>query len=106
MSFDTNEKRWQVPVGAVAVHVCIGSVYAWSTFNRPIQQLLPEAPWWQSPPYGTFTTALALLGLSAAHGDADEFPVLFTQPVSRAAWLGGKAAALAARFCLRGRQPI
>jgi hypothetical protein len=37
-----------------------------------------------------------LLGLSAAHGDADEFPVLFTQPVGRAAWLAGKAAALAA----------
>ena len=32
-----------------------------------------------------------LLGLSAAHGDADEFPVLFTQPVGRGAWLAGKA---------------
>jgi hypothetical protein len=37
-----------------------------------------------------------LLGLSAAQGDADEFPMLFTQPVSREAWLAGKAAALAA----------
>jgi Cu-processing system permease protein len=37
-----------------------------------------------------------LLGLSSAHGDADEFPVLFTQPVGRAAWLAGKSAALAA----------
>ena len=37
-----------------------------------------------------------LLGLSAAHGDADEFPMLFTQPVSRAAWLAGKATAIAA----------
>jgi MFS family permease len=55
-------------VGAVLVHICIGSVYAWSTFNRPIQQLLADAPWWQAPPYGTFTTALALLGLSAAFG--------------------------------------
>jgi|KBSMisStandDraft_5_1062788.scaffolds.fasta_scaffold43570_1 MFS family permease len=60
--------RWVVPVGAVLVHVCIGSVYAWSTFNRPIQALLPDAPWWFSPPYTTFTTALALLGLSAAFG--------------------------------------
>ena len=50
------------------VHVCIGSVYAWSTFNRPIQQLFPGAPWWFSPPYTTFTTALVLLGLSAAFG--------------------------------------
>jgi MFS family permease len=52
----------------VLVHVCIGSVYAWSTFNRPIQALFAEAPWWLKPPYTTFTTALALLGLSAALG--------------------------------------
>jgi MFS family permease len=60
--------RWLIPVGAVAVHICIGSVYAWSTFNRPIQALLPGNPWWFSPPYTTFTTALVLLGLSAAFG--------------------------------------
>src|SRR5256885_11237618 len=43
--------RWRIPVGAVAVHLCIGN-----------------APWWFSPPYTTFTTALVLLGLSAAFG--------------------------------------
>jgi MFS family permease len=68
MRVEAAERRWLVPVGAVAVHICIGSVYAWSTFNRPIQQLLPGAPWWFSPPYTTFTTALVLLGLSAAFG--------------------------------------
>ena len=60
--------RWRIPIGAVLVHICIGSVYAWSTFNRPIQALFPDSPWWFSPPYTTFTTALALLGLSAAFG--------------------------------------
>jgi MFS family permease len=60
--------RWRIPIGAVAVHICIGSVYAWSTFNRPIQALFPGQPWWFSPPYTTFTTALVLLGLSAAFG--------------------------------------
>jgi len=60
--------RWRVPLGAVAVHVCIGSVYAWSTFNRPIREALPDAPTWFSPPYTTFATALVLLGLSAAFG--------------------------------------
>jgi MFS family permease len=60
--------RWRIPIGAVLVHICIGSVYAWSTFNRPIQALLPDSAWWFSPPYTTFTTALALLGLSAAYG--------------------------------------
>jgi MFS family permease len=65
---DPSSSRWQIPLGAVAVHICIGSVYAWSTFNRPIQQLFPADPWWFSPPYTTFTTALVLLGLSAAFG--------------------------------------
>jgi MFS family permease len=60
--------RWRIPIGAVLVHICIGSVYAWSTFNRPIQALFPDSAWWFSPPYTTFTTALALLGLSAAFG--------------------------------------
>jgi len=60
--------RWLIPVAAVAVHICIGSVYAWSTFNRRISALLPNAPWWFSPPYTTFSTALVLLGLSAAFG--------------------------------------
>ena len=45
--------RWLIPAGAVAVHICIGSVYSWSTFNRPFQALLPNAPTWFSPPYTT-----------------------------------------------------
>jgi MFS family permease len=79
--------RWLIPIGAVAVHVCIGSVYAWSTFNRPIQALFPDLPWWFSPPYTTFTTALVLLGLSAAFGGP---------------WVerrGPRVAATAAAFC-------
>src|SRR5690349_12736027 len=60
--------RWLIPLGAVSVHICIGSVYAWSTFNRPFQALLPNAPEWFSPPYTTYSTALVLLGLSAAFG--------------------------------------
>src|SRR6202046_4786548 len=61
-------RRWFVPVAAILIHVCIGSIYAWSTFNRPIQALFPNEPWWFSPPYITFSTALVLLGLSAAFG--------------------------------------
>lgn len=60
--------RWLIPVAAVAIHICIGSVYSWSIFNRPILALLPDQPWWFSPPYTTFSTALVVLGLSAAFG--------------------------------------
>src|SRR5580658_818566 len=64
----TSFSRWLIPVAAVLVHICIGSVYAWSTFNRPIHAVFPNDPWWFSPPYTTFSTALVLLGLSAAFG--------------------------------------
>jgi len=64
----TSFSRWLIPVAAVAIHICIGSVYAWSTFNRPIHAVFPNDPWWFSPPYTTFSTALILLGLSAAFG--------------------------------------
>jgi len=60
--------RWLIPVGAVAVHICIGSVYGWSTLNRPIQSLFPNAPFLFHPPYINYTPALVLLGLSAAFG--------------------------------------
>jgi MFS family permease len=60
--------RWLIPVAAVAIHICIGSVYSWSIFNRPILALLSDQPWWFSPPYTTFSTALVFLGLSAAFG--------------------------------------
>jgi MFS family permease len=68
VSTSTTFNRWFIPVAAVAIHICIGSVYAWSTFNRPIKALFPNDPWWFSPPYTTFSTALVLLGLSAAFG--------------------------------------
>ncbi len=60
--------RWLIPLGAIAVHLSIGSVYAWSTLNRPIKTILAGAPWWSSPPYITFTAAIAILGLTAAFG--------------------------------------
>ena len=55
-----------------------------------------SAPAWvlQSVLYCLSLSSL-LLGLSAAHGDAEEFPVLFTQFAGRATWLAGK------NFCSR-----
>jgi hypothetical protein len=32
--------RWFIPVAALLIHVCIGSVYAWSTFNKLISSIL------------------------------------------------------------------
>jgi hypothetical protein len=55
------------------------------------------APWWvlQAVLYCLSLSAL-LLGLNSAHGEADEYPMLFSQPTSRGAWLAGKTAGLSA----------
>ncbi len=60
--------RWLIPLGAVLVHICIGSVYAWSNFNRPIDALFPDAPTWLRTPYIAFEPCIVILGLSAAFG--------------------------------------
>src|SRR5277367_3125942 len=60
--------RWLIPLGAVLVHICIGSVYAWSNFNRPIDALFPNGPAWLHTPYIAFEPNIVLLGLSAAFG--------------------------------------
>lgn len=58
--------RWTIPPAAVAIHLCVGSVYAWSVFNKPIEALHPE--WPRGAAAYTFSIAIALLGLSAAFG--------------------------------------
>ena len=58
--------RWTIPPAAVAIHLCVGSVYAWSVFNKPIEALQPA--WPKGAAAYTFSIAIALLGLSAAFG--------------------------------------
>ncbi len=76
------------------VHVTLSALVAVLPLFTP-DAAARSAPAWILPSvlYCLSLSAL-LLGLSAAHGDADEFPILFTQPVSRAAWLAGKVAAI------------
>jgi ABC-2 type transport system permease protein/Cu-processing system permease protein len=49
-------------------------------------------PWWilYAVLYAVSLSAL-LLGLSSAHAEAEEFPLLLTQPVGIRAWLAGKS---------------
>lgn len=32
--------RWRVPPASIAIHLCIGSVYAWSVFNLALTREL------------------------------------------------------------------
>lgn len=62
----TTLNRWRIPPAAIAIHLCAGSVYAWSVFNKPIEALHPA--WTRGAAAYTFSIAIALLGLSAAFG--------------------------------------
>jgi len=63
--------RWKVPVAALCIHLCIGQIYAFSVFNKPLTQLLgitaPSADDWTLTQLGwIFSLALFFLGASAA----------------------------------------
>lgn len=63
--------RWLVPTAALAIHLCIGQIYAYSVFKTPMGQLIgvsESAPgdWSQTSLSLIFTIALAVLGASAA----------------------------------------
>jgi MFS family permease len=63
--------RFLVPPAALAVHLSIGQVYAFSTFNLPLTKLIglkaPAPEDWKLATVGwTFSIAIAILGLSAA----------------------------------------
>lgn len=63
--------RWLVPPAALAIHLSIGQIYAYSVFNEPMSRLLggaEAAPGdWSLVTIGwIFSIALAVLGASAA----------------------------------------
>ena len=63
--------RWLVPPAAIAVHMCIGQVYGFSVFKKPLARTLgitvPISGDWSEADVGVaYSIALALLGLSAA----------------------------------------
>ena len=63
--------RWLVPPASVAIHLCIGSVYAWSIFNPPLERVRGVVgraadDWSLGSVVWIFTVAIVCLGLSAA----------------------------------------
>ncbi len=63
--------RWLVPPAALAIHLCIGQIYAYSVFNKPMTQIIgidhsAEADWELTTLGWIFSIALFSLGASAA----------------------------------------
>ena len=63
--------RWRVPVASIAIHLCIGSVYAWSIYNPSLTRVYGVVTsagddWSLSEVVWVFTVAIVFLGLAAA----------------------------------------
>src|SRR5262245_66519094 len=60
-----NYRRWLIPPAALAVHLSIGQVYAFSVFKQPLVDHFDTK---LTPVSVIFSIAIAMLGLSAAFG--------------------------------------
>ena len=65
--------RWLIAPAALGIHLCIGSVYAWSLFNPALIKrvgIVTSAAddWTLKSVVWIFTVAIVFLGLSAAIG--------------------------------------
>jgi OFA family oxalate/formate antiporter-like MFS transporter len=58
-------KRWWIAVAAIVMQLCLGSVYAWSVFKKP---LMENHGWPEVGVQITFMILMAFTGLSAAFG--------------------------------------
>lgn len=63
--------RWRVPPASMGIHLCIGSVYAWSIYNPALTKVVGVAAssaddWTLGEVVWIFTVSILVLGLAAA----------------------------------------
>lgn len=63
--------RWRVPPASMGIHLCIGSVYAWSIYNPALTKVVGVAAssaddWTLGAVVWIFTVSILVLGLAAA----------------------------------------
>jgi OFA family oxalate/formate antiporter-like MFS transporter len=63
----TLPNRWIIALAAVMMQVCLGSVYAWSVFTKP---LMAAEHWSLTMVSATFTVAMSCLGIGTVIGGA------------------------------------
>jgi MFS family permease len=88
--------RWLVPPASIAIHLCIGSVYAWSIYNPPLVRVFgvvtPAADDWSlGNVLWIFSVAIIFLGLSAAFAGKwlEDVGPRMVGVVAAACWGGG-----------------
>ncbi|HNR89516.1 MAG TPA: OFA family MFS transporter [Spirochaetota bacterium] len=58
-------KRWLIAGAAIVMQLCLGTVYAWSVFKKP---LMGTHGWAETPTQLTFMILMLVIGCSAAFG--------------------------------------
>lgn len=58
-------KRWIIAIAAIVMQLCLGTVYAWSVFKKP---LMMTHGWAETPVQATMMINMAVIGVSAAFG--------------------------------------
>ncbi len=59
------KKRWGIAIAAIVMQLCLGTVYAWSVFKKP---LMNAHGWGETETQVTFMILMGVIGLSAAFG--------------------------------------
>jgi len=59
------KKRWVIAAAAIVMQLCLGTVYAWSVFKKPLMQ---AHGWGEMQTQVTFMICIGMIGLSAAFG--------------------------------------
>ena len=88
--------RWRVPIASILIHLCIGSVYAWSIFNPHLTRINGVVTsagddWSLSEVVWVFTVAIVFLGLAAAFAGKwlEQVGPRMVGVVSACCWGGG-----------------
>jgi len=89
-------KRWLIAPAALGIHLCIGSVYAWSLFNPALVKRIGVVTsaaddWTLKQVVWVFTVAIVFLGLSAALAGKwlEKVGPRMVGVVATACWAGG-----------------
>ena len=88
--------RWRVPIASILIHLCIGSVYAWSIYNPHLTRINGVVTsagddWSLSEVVWVFTVAIVFLGLAAAFAGKwlEQVGPRMVGVVSACCWGGG-----------------
>jgi len=58
-------RRWLIAIAAIIIQLCLGTVYAWSVFKKP---LMTAHGWSETSTQVTFMLCIGMIGMAAAFG--------------------------------------